>query len=78
MSLSGRSYDSMTGANPSIRCGSPRTKPSPIARSGTVTPGRISAHAIARPAFATWCGPKHSDETIWWSHRSDDSVDEIS
>ena len=27
---------------------------------------------------ATWCGPKHSDETIWWSHRSDDSVDEIS
>ena len=27
---------------------------------------------------ATWGGPKHSDETIWWAHRSDDSVDEIS
>lgn len=27
---------------------------------------------------AVFCGPKRSDEAIWWSNRSDESVDEIS
>ncbi len=40
--------------------------------------GSVCALGLFLLYVGIFCGPKRSDEAIWWSNRSDESVDEIS